>query len=129
MKKKAINPWTWQEQFNFAQAWKVDDPRSLIFVSGQASISKEGAVLHEQDFISQVRQAFSNLEEVLIKAGATRDDIVKMGIFLTDRDNFSIYKEIHGEFFSGKKPADTVLIVNSLALPELLVEIEAIAVL
>jgi enamine deaminase RidA (YjgF/YER057c/UK114 family) len=127
MKRRPINPWTWQEQYNFSQAWRIDDARSLIFVSGQASVSSEGVVLYEGDFDSQVRQTFRNLETVLKQAGTTLADIVKLGIFLTNQENFPTYKKIHAGFFPGEKPADTVLIVNSLALSELLVEIEAVA--
>ena len=128
MKKQAINPWTWQEQYSFSQAWRIDDARSLIVISGQASISSEGLVMHEKNFESQVRQTFQNLGTVLERAGATFADIVKLGIFLTNREHFPTYKKLHAEYFSAQKPADTVLIVNSLALPELLVEIDAIAV-
>ncbi len=128
MKRKPINPWSWQDQYCFSQAWRVDAADTIIFVSGQASVSSEGTVVHAEDFESQVRQTFCNLETVLQHAGATLADIVKLGIFLTNQDHFPTYKKIHAEFFPGAKPADTVLIVNSLALPELLVEIEAIAV-
>ena len=70
------------------QAWKIETPGSLIFISGQASISPEGDVLHEGDFDSQVRQTYANLETVLKHAGAGLDDVIKIGVYLTDIENF-----------------------------------------
>jgi len=55
MEKTQINPWRWQDAYGFSQAWKVDGARSLIFVSGQASISAEGTVMHQGDFRAQAR--------------------------------------------------------------------------
>ena len=50
MEKRPINPWTWQIPYNFSQAWKIDNCQSMVFVSGQASLSSDGEVLHEEDF-------------------------------------------------------------------------------
>jgi 2-iminobutanoate/2-iminopropanoate deaminase len=127
MKKTQINPWSWQNQYSYSQAWKIDTPASLIYVSGQASMSSEGHVLHEDDFENQVRQTYANLETVLEHAGASLNDVIKLGVYLTDIDNFPKYKEIQAEKFTETKPADTTVIVMSLALPALMVEVEAVA--
>ena len=55
MEKTQNNPWRWQDAYGFSQAWKVDGARSLIFVSGQASMSAEGTVMHQGDFRAQAR--------------------------------------------------------------------------
>ena len=128
MERVPINPWTWQDPYGFAQAWKVSGAQSLIFVSGQASISPEGRVLHEGDIRAQVRLAFENLRTVLEKAGASLDDVVKLGAFLVDREHVPPYVEVHSEFFAGRKPAQTLVQVASLALPGMLAEVEALAV-
>ena len=128
MEKAQVNPWTWQDQAGFSQAWKVDDARSVVFVSGQASISADGEVVGEDDFEAQVRQTFENLRTVLGQAGASFDDIVKVGVYVTDISRLRDYGRIKAEFISGPQPASTVVEVSSLALPGMMIEVEAIAV-
>jgi reactive intermediate/imine deaminase len=129
MEKKPINPWTWQTPYNFSQAWQVDKHQSIIFVSGQASLSSDGLVLHEGDFKGQVHVTLQNVRTVLNNTGASLDDVVKLGIFLTDMNHFPAFVDILSEYFTGEKPANTVVKISGLALPGLLIEIEAIAVL
>lgn len=128
MKKTQINPWRWQDAYGFSQAWKIDGERSLIFVSGQASISAEGTVMHPGDFSAQARLTFENLQIVLKKAGASLDDIVKLGVYLVNMNNLPDYGAVQAEFFKGPMPAQTVVEVSSLALPGMMIEVEAIAV-
>ena len=129
MEKRVINPWTWQDQRGFSQAWKVEEGRTVIFVSGQTSVSAEGQLMHAGDFLGQVRQTLENLRSVLAAAGASLDDVVKLGVFLTDMGRLPEYGKVKAEFFAGKQPASTAVGVTALALPDLMVEIEATAVL
>jgi 2-iminobutanoate/2-iminopropanoate deaminase len=129
VQKTQINPWTRQDRRGFSQAWKVDDARTVVFVSGQISLSADGEVMHEGDFAGQVRLTFENLRTVLEAAGATLDDVVKLSVFLTDMSRMPEYGMVKAEFFKGKQPASTAVGVTSLALPALMVEIEAIAVI
>ena len=100
---------------------------NLVFVSGQAAIDQSGALVGVGDFDAQAEQAFRNLEAVLQAAGSGLDRIVKVTIFLTDMSNFSKVVELRGRWFREPYPADTIVEVGSLALPELEIEIEAIA--
>jgi reactive intermediate/imine deaminase len=100
---------------------------NLVFVSGQAAIDQSGALVGVGDFDAQAEQAFRNLEAVLQAAGSGLDRIVKVTIFLTDMSNFSTIVELRGRWFTEPYPADTIVEVGSLALPELEIEIEAIA--
>ncbi len=128
MNKTQVNPWTWQDNFGFSQAWKVDEGKSVIFVSGQASISAEGTVMHEGDFKAQVRLTFENLKTVLEQAGASLDDVVKLGAYFVDIEKLPDYGAVQAEFFKGKMPAQTAVGVSSLALPGMMIEVEAYAV-
>lgn len=128
MEKTQINPWRWQDAYGFSQAWKVDGARSLIFVSGQASISAEGTVMHQGDFRAQARLTFENLHTALKEAGASLEDIVKLGVYLMDMANLPDYGAVQAEFFRGSMPAQTVVQINSLALPGMMIEVEAVAV-
>jgi 2-iminobutanoate/2-iminopropanoate deaminase len=129
VEKTQINPWTWQDARGFSQGWKVEDGHTLVFVSGQVSISPDGQVMHEGDFIAQVRLAFENLRTVLERAGASLDNVVKLGVFLVDMSRMPEYGRVKAEFFTGPQPASTAVGVTSLAAPDLMVEIEAMAVL
>jgi len=129
MDKTQINPWTWQDRRGFSQAWKVEDGRTVIFVSGQVSVSDDGQLRHEGDFAAQARLVFENLRTVLNEAGATLDHVVRLGVFLTDMARLPEYGAIKAEFFKGPPPASTAVGVTSLAMSGLLIEVEATAVL
>ena len=127
MDKRQVNPWTWQDRAGFSQAWRVDGPQSIVFVSGQVAVSADGGPVGEDDFEAQVRQVFDNLQIVLGEAGASLKDIVKLTVFLTDIGNLREYTRIKGEFITGQQPASTAVEVSSLALPGFMIEVEAIA--
>ena len=128
MDKRQINPWTWQDVAGFSQAWRVDGADAIAFISGQAPISAEGQLVGEGDFETQVRQVFENLQTVLEEAGLGFDAIVKVTVYLTDMSRLRDYTRIMGEFFTGHRPASTAVGVTALARPDMMVEVEAIAV-
>jgi reactive intermediate/imine deaminase len=127
--RRQVNPWTWQDAAGFSQAWRVEGARSIVFVSGQAPISADGQVVGEGDFEAQVRQVFENLQTVLVEAGTGLDAVVKLTVYLTDMTRLREYTRIKGEFVTGEHPASTAVGVTALARPELMVEVEAIAML
>jgi len=102
--------------YRISQAIRHGD---LVYVSGQAAIDESGALVGVGDFDTQAEQAFRNLERVLYAAGSGLDRIVKVTIFLTDMSNFPKIVELRGRWFSEPYPADTIVEVSSLALPEL----------
>jgi 2-iminobutanoate/2-iminopropanoate deaminase len=111
--------------YKISQAIRFGD---LVFVSGQAAIDESGALVGVGDFDAQAEQVFRNLERVLSAAGSGLDRVLKVTIFLTDMSNFPKIVELRERWFSEPWPADTIVEVTSLALPELEIEIEAIAV-
>lgn len=113
------------EPFRLAQGYRVGD---LLFVSGQAAIDEQGQLVGEGDFDAQAEQTFRNLERVLEAGGSSLANVVKVTIFLRDMANFAKIVELRGVWFTPPYPADTIVEVSSLAFPELLIEIEAIAV-
>jgi 2-iminobutanoate/2-iminopropanoate deaminase len=129
MDKTQVNPWGWQDALGFSQAWRVDGAQSIVFVSGQVAMSPEGQVVGEGDFEAQVRQTFENLRMVLEQSGGSLSDIVKLTVFLTDIANLRDFGRIKAEFIQGPQPASTAVGVAGLALPQLMIEVEAIAVL
>jgi 2-iminobutanoate/2-iminopropanoate deaminase len=127
MNRRQVNPWTWQDQFGFSQAWRVDDAKSIVFVSGQGPISPEGELVGEGDFEAQTRQVFENLRTVLAESGADLEAIVKITVYLTDMGTLRDFGRIKAGFIPGDQPASTALEVSSLALPGMMIEVEAIA--
>jgi len=113
------------EPFRLSQGFRVGE---LVLVSGQAAIDESGQVVGAGDFDAQARQTFQNLKRVLEAGGSSLDRVVKVTIFLTDMANFGKIVELRGKWFTPPYPADTIVEVSSLALPELEIEIEAIAV-
>ena len=113
------------EPFRLSQGFRVGD---LLLVSGQAAIDEHGAIVGAGDFDAQAEQVFRNLQRVLEAGGSGLDRVVKVTIFLTDMGNFPKIVELRGTWFTPPYPADTIVEVTALALPELELEIEAIAV-
>lgn len=113
------------EPYRISQAIRVGD---LVYTSGQAAIDLAGNLVGVGDFDAQAQQVFDNLREVLEAADSGLDRIVKVTIYLTDMANFPKVVHLRERFFSKPYPADTILEVRALALPELEIEIEAIAV-
>jgi 2-iminobutanoate/2-iminopropanoate deaminase len=99
-----------------------------LLISGQAAIDETGQLVGVGDFDAQAEQTFRNLVRVLEAGGSDLDHVVKVTIFLTDMANFPKIVELRGRWFTPPYPADTIVEVRSLALPELEIEIEAIAV-
>ena len=107
-----------------APAWQVGD---LLFLSGQASIGADGSIVGPDDFDAQLAQTFANIEKGLAAGGSDLSRVVKVTIYLTDMANFPKIVEARQRYFTPPYPADTTVEVRSLALPELMVEIDVIA--
>ena len=127
MAHSEVDPgWGWDDQFLYSQAIRAGD---LVFVSGQAALKPDGSITGLDDFETQAEQVFANLRAVTQKAGGDLKNIIKVSIFLTDMANFPKIVELRKKYFSPPYPADTTAEVKSLALPELMVEIEAVALI
>ena len=109
-----------------SQGIRVGD---LLLVSGQTGIDGAGRLVAVGDFDAQAEQAFRNLARVLEAGGSSMERVVKVTIFLTDMaSNFPKVVELRRKWFRPPYPADTIVEVRSLYLPEVEIEIEAIAV-
>ena len=130
MERRIVNPWTWQDEMGYVQANDVSGAQRTIFLSGQGSVDEEGAPIHPGDMEAQLNQTLDNLETVLREAGAGLSDVVRLNIYTTDVDGFfEAYGAAAGRLAqAGCRPASTLLGVTRLAHPEMLVEIEATAV-
>lgn len=113
------------EAFYISQAFKIGN---LVFTSGQAALDDQGNIVGPGEFEVQAEQVFKNLQRVLEAAGSSLNGVFKVTIYLTDMKHFPLILDFRKKYFSRPWPADTIVEVSSLALPELMIEIEAIAV-
>lgn len=129
--RQVINPWTWQDQFGFAQATITTAPQRLLLCAGQASSDADGTVLHPGDIGAQLTQSLDNLETVLEQAGANLSHVVRLNYYTTNVDGlFGVWNLIVERLGKADcRPASTLLGVARLAFPEMLIEIEATALL
>lgn len=101
--------------------------QGFLYVSGCVALDRDGNVVGVDDVDAQVRQVFDNLGAVLRAGGAGFADVVKLTVYLTDINDRPALTEPRMRLFGDHRPASTLVEVSALALPELLVEIEAIA--
>src|SRR6202012_5092706 len=101
----------------------------MVFVSGQLARNKKGEIVGAGDMRAQIRQVGENLKNALEPAGATLDDLVRPTTFVTDIDEFFKHVDIRHDYLGVSLPSSTTVEVPRLSHPDLVVEIEAMAVL
>ncbi|MDQ5825675.1 MAG: RidA family protein, partial [Chloroflexota bacterium] len=129
---KVINPRTLVQPTGFSYGILTMGQR-MLFIAGQVATDREGNIVGPGDVVAQYRQVLDNLKAVVEEAGGKITDIVKMTIFVKDRDDYKAHlKElgrVHQEAFGRYYPATALLEVSRFYEDEVLVEIEGIAVL
>lgn len=121
LKLKSVHP-----TVGYSHAAKAGN---TLYIAGQVSQDVEGNVVGKGDFEAQARQVFANLKHILEEAGGSPQNIVKMTTFLTHYNYVETYRSVRNEYFSEPFPPNTLLIIESLALPAYMIEVEAVAVL
>ena len=127
-KVRYINPSTLSTPTGYTHVVEVNRGKTL-YISGQVARDQTGYVVGDGDFRAQTRQVLENLKSALAAAGATFDDIVKLTTYVTDMSHIQALREIRAGYFGANPPANTLVQVVRLAQPELMIEIEAIAVI
>lgn len=115
----------WEEQVGYCRAIRAG---SHIYVTGTAPVDDAGGVTAPGDAYTQVARCLELVERALSKLGASRRDIVRTRMFVTDIERWRDYGRAHREFFGDHRPATTMVEVKRLIEPAMLVEIEADAV-
>jgi enamine deaminase RidA (YjgF/YER057c/UK114 family) len=126
---KYINPPGLTKPAGYTHVVLAADGRT-VYIAGQVAVDSTNAIIGQGDFRAQAERVFANLRLALASVGATYSDLVKTTTFHTDVSNSVALREIRTKYLDpARPPANSLIPVPALARPELLLEIEAVAVL
>ena len=129
MEKKFINPPTLATPRGYTHVVTATGGK-MVFVAGQVALDAKGEIVGKGDLRAQATQAYTNLKAALAAAGATPADVVQLNIYIVNYKpaDILVNREVRSQFFPQENmPTGALVGVQALALPDLLIEVEAIA--
>ena len=125
---KRTNPPALSTPTGYTHIVEVTGPAKTVYISGQIAFDKDGKIVGAGDMKAQAEQVFKNLQAALSAAGAKFSDVVKMNSYITDMSKVQAVRDVRARYFKDATPASTFVEVKGLVRPELLLEIELVAV-
>lgn len=114
---------------HFSQAIAVEARGRLVFISGMTARRPDGSVVGVGDIETQTRQVCDNLTEAMRAAGGSLADIVRVDVYVRNIEHFEQIHKVRREYFGDQPPASTLLEITKMVSPDMLIEINAIAVI
>lgn len=124
-RRRVLTQAPWAAEVGYSRAVSVGD---TIYVSGTAPVAPDGSIAHPGDPYAQAKRCLEIITDALAEAGARPEHVVRTRIYVRDAANWKEIGRAHLEAFGHAKPATTLVEVHGFIDPEILVEIEAIAV-
>ena len=116
----------WEDIVGYSRAVKVGN---IVEVTGTVAVDENNNLVGANSAYEQTRFVLQKIEKILIKTGASLEDVIRTRIYVTDISRWEEYGKAHGEFFNRIKPCTTMVEVKNLIDPSFLVEIEASAII
>jgi enamine deaminase RidA (YjgF/YER057c/UK114 family) len=116
----------WEDIVGYSRAVKIGN---IVEVTGTVAVDENNNLVGENNAYEQTRFILQKIEKILVKAGASLEDVIRTRIYVTDISRWEEYGKAHGEFFNRIKPCTTMVEVKNLIDPSFLVEIEASAII
>ena len=123
--RRAFSGAPWEGKIGYCRALRVGD---RVFVTGTASVAEDGGVYAPGDPYAQAHRCLEIISRALADVGASLSDVVRTRMFVTDIGLWQEFGRAHGEVFAGTPPTTTMVQVEALIDPDMLIEIEADAV-
>lgn len=102
----------------------------MVIISGQIALDKKGNLIGKDNLEEQTEQVFTNIKNIVAESGGTMDDVIKIGIYMIDIKQVQTVREVRNKFFNQQKPPTSTLVqVSKLVRDDLLIEIEATAII
>lgn len=115
----------WEDIVGYSRAVRIGN---IVEVSGTTAVEND-RIIFVDDAYRQTRYVIQKIEKALKEAGATLEDVIRTRMFVTDISRWEEYGKAHGEFFSKIKPATSMVEVQALIHPDMMLEMEATAII